>query len=147
MESIISFLDTMKELMEDNKLSVNQFALRIGCDKAAIRRWQYKMYLPDPDSVIKICNSFNISADYLFGLSDDKEYIKQVCENTFYERYAKIRDARGCSDYLVSKKCNIRDSAISKWKAIKKFPTTDSLIKLAGFFHCRLDYLLGRSSD
>lgn len=123
-----AFVESLKELMLDYKIGVNQLAEKIQCDKAAIRRWLYGMYLPDPETIIKIADTFQISADYLFGLSE-------------------LRDLRKDSDYTVSKECAIRDSAISKWKTIKKFPTTVSLLKLAAYFHCSLDYLLGRSSN
>ena len=142
-----AFVESLKELMLDYKIGVNQLAEKIQCDKAAIRRWLYGMYLPDPETIFKIADTFQISADYLFGLSDRKDYIRQPQSTTFYERYAKLRDLRKDSDYTVSKECAIRDSAISKWKTIKKFPTTVSLLKLSAYFHCSLDYLLGRSSN
>lgn len=138
-----SFTETLKEVLEDAGMNIPQLALAMGCDKAAIRRWTYKMYWPDPESVIKIADIFNVSADYLFGRTDSKAYKKEQARNSFYERYAKLKEERGCTDYKVAKECGIRDSAICKWKTIKKFPTTESLIKLADFFGCSLDYLLG----
>ena len=148
MESRIqAFSETLSELMEDAQMGVNKLAETANCDKAAIRRWFYNMYLPDPQTLIKITNVFNVSADYLFGLTDEKEFEKVLSNDTFYQRYSRLRDNAGYSDYFVSNKLNIRDSAISKWKNIKSFPTTISLLKLADFFHCSLDYLLGRSAS
>lgn len=139
------FTDTLRELMEDSHIDVSRLSEIINCDKAAIRRWLYKRYLPDPETVIKIADAFNVSSDYLFGLSDNKKFIKTTSSDNFYQRYAHLRDLNNYSDYIISKDCKIRDSAISKWKNIKRFPTIVSLLKLAVYFDCSLEYLLGRS--
>ena len=148
MESLLKvFADTLTELMEDSHMGVRQLSEMINCDKAAIRRWLYNLYLPDPEIIIKISDTFNVSADYLFGLSENKEFTKVESSDTFYQRYVKLRNTNKYNDSKVSKECNIRDSILSKWKNIKKFPSTESLLKLCTHFHCSLDYLLGRARD
>lgn len=146
MESI-SFVESLKELMIEFKVSVSQLAAMIRCDKAAIRRWLYGMYLPDPLTVIKLADAFGVSADYLFGFTDNKAFTRYEQKSTFYERYKNLKEAHGDTDYTVSKNCAIRDSAISKWKTIKDYPSTDSLLKLVNYFHCSMDYLLGRGNS
>ena len=37
----------------------------------AYQRYEYGDREPNFDKVIKLCNYFNVSADYLLGLSDD----------------------------------------------------------------------------
>lgn len=148
MENITeTFTETLTELLEDAQINVTQLAQKIHCDSAAVRRWFYRQYLPNPETVIKLTDIFRISADYLFGLSDKKDFLKTCCADTFYARYARLRDGNGCSDYFIAKTLEIRDSAISKWKTIKKFPNMLSLLKLASYFHCSLEYLLGRVAD
>lgn len=146
-DSIDIFTETLTELMQDAHIGVRQLSEMIGCDIAAIRRWLYKMYLPTPETVIKIADAFSVSADYLFGLTDTKEFSKIQSTDTFYQRYVRLRDTQQYSDYSVAKHCKIRDSALSKWKKIQTFPATLSLLKLAKYFACSLEYLLGRSRN
>ncbi len=139
------FTETLTELMENEQMGIPQLSEALHCDKAAIRRWFYNRYLPAPETVIKIAELFNVSADYLFGLSDKKDFVKNISENTFYERYTRLREEQGYNDYYISRECKIRDSAISKWKAIEQFPSIISMLKLCECLHCSLEYLLGRS--
>lgn len=139
--------ESLIEIMEDNEIGVKLFAQKVGLDQAAIRRWLYGSYLPDTESVIKIVDEFKISADYLFGLSDEKKINLKIATNSFYDRYVKLKNERAYTDYFVAKSIGIRDSAISKWKRIRKFPNIDTLIKLSDFLQCSLNYLLGREED
>ncbi len=142
----ISFAETLKELMEDKAIGVLALAEKIECNEAAIRRWLYGTYLPDPLTLIRLADELECSADYLFGLKYEKDFCRTMQQTTFYQRYAYLRDKEGITDYRVAKDCGIRDGTLSKWKKIKDFPETDSLLKLAKYFHCSLEYLLGRSN-
>ncbi len=146
MESNTTFIESINEILQENKLNVKNFADKIDCDQAAVRRWLYKTYLPDPETVIKIAEVFNVSPNYLFGFSDKKELNKSRQSNTFYERYESLKTINGLTDYRVSKSCEIQDSAISKWKSVRKFPAIESMLKLCKTYDFSLDYLLGISS-
>lgn len=51
-----------------------------------------------------------------------------------YEVYAKLRDARGLSDYQVAVDTGIPKSTLSDWKLAKSNPKADKLLKLAKYF-------------
>lgn len=48
-----------------------------------------------------------------------------------YDEYAKIRDARGLSDYDVAKRCGISQSALSRWKTGKSTPSKKTMFKIS----------------
>lgn len=51
-----------------------------------------------------------------------------------YEIYARMRDARGVSDYAVAKATGIDPATISGWKMGKYTPKLDKLKKIADYF-------------
>lgn len=51
-----------------------------------------------------------------------------------YEVYAKLRDARGLSDYQVAIDTGVPRSTLSDWKLNKSNPKADKLLKLAKYF-------------
>ncbi len=51
-----------------------------------------------------------------------------------YEVYAKLRDAKGVSDYQVAIDTGIPKSTLSDWKLSKSNPKADKLLKLAKYF-------------
>ena len=59
-----------------------------------------------------------------------------------YERYAKLRDERGLTDYAVSKETGISTATLSCWKNGEYEPKVDKMLILANFFDVSIEYLL-----
>ena len=59
-----------------------------------------------------------------------------------YEIYAKLRDARGMTDYQVCQETGIATSAMSGWKNGKFTPKIDKMVKIAKLFGVTIDELL-----
>lgn len=49
-----------------------------------------------------------------------------------YEEYAKIRDARGLTDYDIAKRCGISQSSLSRWKNGQSSPSKRTRFKICG---------------
>lgn len=63
-----------------------------------------------------------------------------------YERYAKIRDLRGFTDYKVTKLAGIKGTAtISNWKNGKYTPKDDKMQSIADALEVSLDFLNGKT--
>lgn len=68
-----------------------------------------------------------------------------MCQN-LYERYAKIRDIRGLTDYKVTKLAGIKGTAtISNWKNGKYTPKDDKMYEIADVLNVSFDYLKGKT--
>ncbi len=65
------FYERIKELR--NSLGINQveFGKKLGVTKQCISNWENGNIQPSIDMLIKICNAFSISSDYLLGLSSE----------------------------------------------------------------------------
>ena len=67
---------------------------------------------------------------------------------TFYERYSKLRDEKGLSDYRICKELNIAKSTVSAWKNGKATPKGDNIQKVAERLGTSVEYLLtGKETD
>lgn len=60
-----------------------------------------------------------------------------------YMKYRSLADAKGVSDYQVSKDTGIYNVVFSEWKSGKSQPKYDKLAKLAGYFDTTVEALLG----
>ena len=49
-----------------------QFAEKLGVSEGAVQSWESGASVPDTDVVVKIAKTFNVSADWLMGLSDQR---------------------------------------------------------------------------
>lgn len=59
-----------------------------------------------------------------------------------YEKYARLRDSKGVTDYAVSLATGVPASTLSDWKAGRYTPKVDKIKKLADYFEVTLEELL-----
>lgn len=66
-----NFAERIKELRKEQGLSQKALAERLGCTQSMISFWENGVNEPTESSIRKVALFFNVSADFLLGLSDD----------------------------------------------------------------------------
>lgn len=143
MDSLSVFVDIVNDYIIKENISLNQFSKRINIAGSAVSKWMTKEYFPTIDCAIKVSDCLNNSLDYLFGLTDNPTLYQKDNTIEFITRFKQILERKKITAYRVAKDCNIGESAISKWKR-GIYPKTETLITLAKYFSCSIDYLVGR---
>ena len=59
-----------------------------------------------------------------------------------YEKYVKLREEKGFTDYKVSELTGIPKSTFSDWKSGRSVPKIEKLKKIADCFGVIVDYFL-----
>ena len=85
--------------------------------------------------VFRFVNRFSILFCYNF------------CMNTFGDKIKSFRNAHNLTQKALAEKLSITVSSLSHWECGYQEPSFDLLTKLADFFECSADYLLGREDD
>ncbi|HJB93872.1 MAG TPA: helix-turn-helix domain-containing protein [Candidatus Borkfalkia stercoripullorum] len=62
--------ERLKELRETYHLSQAQLALDLGTNQQSISRYEKELIEPNIAMIVKICDYFQVSADYLLGRTD-----------------------------------------------------------------------------
>ena len=74
--------------------------------------------------------------------------IDYLSENSFlqpyYRQFIKLLKNNKVSRYKLQKNTEISKSTMYYWQIGKSIPTMDSIIKLAKFFNCSIDFVIGR---
>lgn len=60
----------LRELRTDKQMSMKQLAVAIGTTDAAVSNWENGINEPKISYVIRLCEFFNVSADYLLGIEN-----------------------------------------------------------------------------
>lgn len=71
---IEKFSYRLSVLLEENNLSQTKLAQNIGTSNVTICRYLNGERIPRLDVVTKMADVFNVSIDYLLGISDNKEF-------------------------------------------------------------------------
>ncbi|MDO4477506.1 MAG: helix-turn-helix transcriptional regulator [Lachnospiraceae bacterium] len=66
-------VDRIFELVKESGLSNQAVEKAAGLSNGSFSKWKKREYLPSADYILKLARYFNVSADYLFCLSDVKE--------------------------------------------------------------------------
>lgn len=64
------FAERLKELREDEGLSLQNLAKKIGYSDVAIGRWEREERIPNIEALVAVAIFFKVSTDYLCGLED-----------------------------------------------------------------------------
>ena len=64
--------EKIRELRTEQKMTQEQLANRLGLVKGSISAYEQGTKYPSLEVLVNICQIFNVSADYLLGLSDDR---------------------------------------------------------------------------
>lgn len=101
-------------------------------------------HLPSFENLVKLIDCFSTSADYFLGL-DDIPTTEKLCKVLpFNERLRYLLNYFSVSQEKLKKDLSISSSVIYKWVSGKSLPSVESLVKLAEYFDCSIDFLIGR---
>ena len=139
-----NFVETLKELLIENNLMQKDFAAKIEIKPSTITQYLSGHQLPTLEIAVKIAAYFNCTMDYLFGEEDiAKVKVFRKCP-PFNTRFRFLMKHFKKTQVELNKTAHISKSAIYYWLSGKRVPAMDSIIKLAKFFNCSIDFVIGR---
>lgn len=68
-------------------------------------------------------------------------------EVMFAKKLKKLRNELHLTQKELADKLNMQNTAISKYELGERKPDIDTLNLIADFFHCSIDYLIGKTDD
>ncbi|MDE7264873.1 MAG: helix-turn-helix domain-containing protein [Clostridia bacterium] len=140
------FAERLSELIFERGLSATGFAKILGCGDATIVRYLGGNKMPSVDMLVRMADYFNCTTDFLMG-TESEIYGKTFKPRPPFKEQLKFLCGKyGKTKYALQKATGISETAILNWQRGKTEPTVESIIKMAEFFGCSLDYTLGRES-
>lgn len=143
MDIISAFGERLKELINENGLTVNNLSEEINVKPSNISHYLNKRSLPTLDVLVKLADFFSCSADYLLGREEYKPLSFASCP-AFCGRLEFLRGYFGLNACEFYTKAGITKSRYYEWKNGARKPSVDNLIKIADAYDCRVDFVLGR---
>lgn len=147
MDYLTNISENLKEIIDDNHLTVEEFADSVDIAFSEVYRYLRKEYLPKLSNIIKIADTYNYSLDFLIGLIPFPENAKFKTTPPFSEQFKKLLKEKGVSRYRLSKETEISINRIDSWYHGEFTPSLEKALKLKEYFdNCTLDYLFGREN-
>lgn len=76
----------VRELRERKGLTQKQLAKMIGISSGCLSKYETGKTLPDPDTLIKFADVFNVSVDYIIG-RNSFQYDYELMKNDYVKSY------------------------------------------------------------
>ena len=73
----MDYIDRLTELRNDRDIKQSTISEILGVKQSAVSKYEKRRAQYTVDDIIKLCNFYNISADYVLGLADDLEFPKR----------------------------------------------------------------------
>ncbi len=134
------------ELMNEDGYTQSSLADAMQTPRAKISLYKTGKSVPDFKNLVTFIEFFNCSADFLIGLTDyPKRDIVYKPVQPFNIRLREILKLKGKSQKSLHETKHISWNTIHGWLTAISLPSIENLKKLANFFECSVDFILGRT--
>ena len=145
MVNLSNLSENLQELMNEHGLNQSTLAEAMNTNSSKISSYITAKRAPNYTTFIALIEYFHCSADFLLGLREyPSEEIRYQPVRPFGERLREILQETGTTQYRFTKEADVSWGVFYNWLTGKSFPSVDNLVKIAGYFGCSVDFLLGR---
>ena len=137
----------IKAIREDNDLTQIQIANLLKVKRSAYSLWELGINTIPLNNLIDFCNLFNLSIDYVLGLTNIKQYTlinKNIKKDILAIRLKEIRKKEHQTQENIAKLLNTTHSTWSAYENKKVLIPTVFIWEFAKEFNCSIDWLCGR---
>lgn len=96
----------LRDLRRENNLTSRDLAKLLNVSQPTITRWENGLQEPSKKNVKKLASYFNVSSDYLLGLTDEREPYKKPMK---FEETLKILENTKRNDDIFTITDNIKN--------------------------------------
>lgn len=144
MNRIAYFSECLRDLMIEKNITAAALSSESGVNVSRIYDY-LSGKAPATHNAVKIAQVLECTLDYLFGFESEYEVCKEyTLTSDCTERFRESVEKSGKTRYLISQETGMTQTQLSNWYLGKQIPKLISLIDLADYFNCSLDYLVGR---
>ena len=145
MDILSKLSEGLKELMNEHGLNQVALAEALGGGRSKFSDILNGKSAPGYKTFVALIEYFNCSADFLLGLEEyPREDVAYLPCRPFDERLKDMFEQTQKSQYNFIKQTNTSWSVLHGWLTGKTLPSADSLVKVAKYFDCSVDFILGR---
>ena len=131
--------------MSERNLTQTSLAEAMGTCSSKLSSYITGNRAPNYDTLIQLVEFFHCSADFLLGIKEYPcEEIDYLPVPPFSQRLRTVLKEMNCTQYSFIKQTKISWGVFYNWLSGKSNPSVDNLVKIASFFDCSVDFVLGR---
>ncbi len=142
--------DKLLQLREEKELTQKELGKIFKVDRSVIAKWESGLTTIPLKQLNNYSNYFNVSLDYLTGLSNKKEKSNKnitLDKKIIGQNIKTIRQDNNLTLRALAKELNTTSSTISAYETGKTLILTAFAYQIAKKYKVSIDWLLGKSSN
>lgn len=143
-----TFARRIREQREKRGISQNEMAIILNIKETAYQHYEYGRVKPKVETLTKMAEFFEVSTDFLLGLTDNNETKRSKFEDNIKKSISTILRAErkkiGITQKQMADQLNLGYTTYQQYENCKRMPMNESLVRMANYFHMEMDTLLGR---
>lgn len=143
-------MTNLEKLRDEKDLLKKDVAKLVGVVESVYSEWENEKLSISTKRLYQLANLFEVSIDYMVGISAERIYIKNDNEidiKLVSSRLKEIRKSLNMTMRDLASKFNTTSSAISNYENGKYLILSPFLIELCKFSNYSIDWILGRSDN
>jgi transcriptional regulator with XRE-family HTH domain len=143
-------MTNLEKLRDEKDLLKKDVAKLVGVVESVYSEWENEKLSISTKRLYQLANLFEVSIDYMVGISAERIYIKNDNEidiKLVSSRLKEIRKSLNMTMRDLASKFNTTSSAISNYENGKYLILSPFLIELCKFSNYSIDWVLGRSDN
>lgn len=143
----MNFENILKKLRQENNVSQDKLASILNIDRTTYNHYENNYNTLPIKHLNIISNYFNVSFDYLFGFSDEKNYTstnKEIKNEIAAARLKEFRKKEKLTQLKLANILNTNQSVIANYERGRTIIATPFLYTICSKFNVSADYLLGK---
>lgn len=142
------YFSKIADIRQDNELTQQELANIIGGNRVSISNWENEKEIPNINKANAIANHFNVSLDYLFNLSKEKNYPNNkkcnIDKNLVGKRLKELRESNNLTLNKLADILNTTASTIFSYEQGNTLLLTAFAIEICKKYKVSLDWLYGK---
>lgn len=144
-------LNRILDIREEKELTQEELSNIIGGSRVSISKWENEREIPNINRINNLANNFNVSLDYIFRLSNKRNYPDIINKNlnkvVTGERINLIRKENNLTLRILAKQLNTTSSTISAYEKGKTLLLTAFAIEICKKYKVSMDWLYGKRNN
>ena len=140
----------LKELRLDNELLQKDLAKILNISEITYTHYESEYYIMPLKYLIILCDYFNVSLDYIFSFTNEKNYnniIANYSLNDIKIRLKEFRKENKVTQDILANDLNTNRSVIANYERGRTLIATPFLYTICKKYNISADYLLGRIDE
>ncbi len=146
---VCMFQNNIKWCREELQMTQKELGFIFGVSDSAVCSWENARDSMPIKKVIRFCNLYNFSMDFVLGLTRKNEHYGKFEINRAIvgTRLKKLRTELHLTQQALSDECRISQTTYSGYETGHYLINTNNLYYICKTYNISMDWILGRTKD